>query len=78
MSALLAAHPRRNEGDEVGIDWTARFQYGPAFTGLVAAYIGEGATATVLAEVALPRPNPLAARCLRRAPGAAGCLFSVR
>ena len=30
-------------------------QYGPAFSGLDAVHTGEGATATVLAEVALPR-----------------------
>ena len=30
-------------------------QYGPAFTGLGAVHTGEGATGTVLAEVALPR-----------------------
>jgi polyketide synthase 5 len=56
MAALLAAHPRRIEGnemrqslDELGI------QYGPAFTGLAAACTAEGAVDTVLAEVALPR-----------------------
>ena len=78
-SALLAAHPRREDGAEVRKRLDQRgVQYGPAFTGLGAVHTGEGATGTVLAEVALPAPNPLATRCLRRAPGAAGCLFPVR
>jgi polyketide synthase 5 len=55
-SALLAAHPRREDGaesrkrlDQHGV------QYGPAFSGLGAVHTGEGETVTVLAEVALPR-----------------------
>jgi polyketide synthase 5 len=54
IDALVAAHPRREQGDEVrnrlsksGID------YGPAFGGLVVAHTGERTTATVLAELAL-------------------------
>ena len=54
-SALLAAHPRSEDGAEVRqrLD-QGGVQYGPAFTGLAAVHTGEGATATVLAEVALP------------------------
>jgi mycolipanoate synthase len=55
MDALLANHPTRVEGfelrkafDSVGV------QYGPAFSGLAAALIGDGDITTVLAEVALP------------------------
>ncbi len=54
IGALIAAHPRREEGDEIrnrlsesGID------YGPAFSGLAAAHTGEGTASTVLAEIAL-------------------------
>jgi polyketide synthase 5 len=55
MSALLAAHPRREDGAEVRKRLDQRgVQYGPAFTGLAAAHTGEGATGTVLVEVALP------------------------
>jgi polyketide synthase 5 len=55
MSALLAAHPGREDGAKVRerLDQSG-VQYGPAFAGLAAAHTGEGATATVLAEVALP------------------------
>ena len=57
MSALLAAHPRREDGAEVRKRMDQRgVQYGPAFTGLAAVHTGEGATGTVLAEVALPGP----------------------
>ena len=56
MSALLAAHPRGEDGAEVRQRLDQRgVQYGPAFSGLGAVHTGEGATATVLAEVALPR-----------------------
>ena len=56
MSALLAAHPRCEDGAEVRKRLDQRgVQYGPAFTGLGDVHTGEGATATVLAEVALPR-----------------------
>jgi polyketide synthase 5 len=55
MSALLAAHPRREDGAEVRKRLDQRgVQYGPAFTGLGAVHTTEGATGTVLAEVALP------------------------
>ena len=55
-SALLAAHPRREDGAEVRKRMDQRgVQYGPAFTGLAAVHTGEGTTGTVLAEVALPR-----------------------
>ena len=55
-SALLAAHPRGEDGAEVRKRMDQRgVQYGPAFTGLGAVHTGEGATGTVLAEVALPR-----------------------
>ncbi|MGH3969204.1 MAG: acyltransferase domain-containing protein, partial [Mycobacterium sp.] len=55
MSALLVAHPRREDGAEVrkGLDQRG-VQYGPAFTGLAAVHTGEGTTGTVLAEVTLP------------------------
>ncbi|BBX69276.1 sulfolipid-1 biosynthesis phthioceranic/hydroxyphthioceranic acid synthase [Mycolicibacterium psychrotolerans] len=56
ISALLAEHPSRMDGMEVRIRLDQRgVQYGPAFTGLEAAYTGEQATDTVLVEVALPR-----------------------
>jgi polyketide synthase 5 len=55
-SALLAAHPRRENGAELRKRLDQRgVQYGPAFTGLVAVRTGEGETGTVLAEVSLPR-----------------------
>jgi polyketide synthase 5 len=55
MSALLAAHPRSEDGAEVRKRMDERgVQYGPAFTGLGAVHTGEDATGTVLAEVALP------------------------
>ena len=54
-SALLAAHPRREDGAEVRQRLDQRgVQYGPAFTGLGVVHTGEEATGTVLAEVALP------------------------
>ncbi|MGH9479238.1 MAG: acyltransferase domain-containing protein, partial [Terriglobales bacterium] len=57
MSALLAAHPRGEDGAEVRQRLDQRgVQYGPAFAGLAAVYTGEKAAATVLAEVALPGP----------------------
>ena len=59
MSALLAAHPRSEDGAEVRQRLDRRgVQYGPAFSGLAAVHTGEGkarATVTVLAEVAVPR-----------------------
>jgi len=55
MVALLTAHPCRVEGDQIR-RWMAKrgIRFGPAFTGLTAAYTSEGSGATVLAEVALP------------------------
>ncbi|WP_219069036.1 sulfolipid-1 biosynthesis phthioceranic/hydroxyphthioceranic acid synthase [Candidatus Mycobacterium methanotrophicum] len=56
LAALLDAHPRRIDGDEMRRWFDERgIQYGPAFTGLAAACVGEEAVDTVLAEVALPR-----------------------
>ncbi|WP_232000688.1 sulfolipid-1 biosynthesis phthioceranic/hydroxyphthioceranic acid synthase [Mycobacterium kyorinense] len=55
-SALLAAHPRREDGAEVRKRLDERgLQYGPAFTGLTVVHSGEAGTGTVVAEVALPR-----------------------
>ena len=55
MAALLAAHPRRVDGAEMRRRLDKRgIQFGPAFSGLAAVHTGEGTTATVLAEVALP------------------------
>lgn len=56
MSALLAAHPGCDDGAEVRKRMDERgVHYGPAFAGLGAVHTGDGATGTVLAEVALPR-----------------------
>lgn len=53
MSALLAAHPQREDGADVRGRLDRRgVQYGPAFSGLLALHTG--AAATALAEVALP------------------------
>ncbi|WP_241011130.1 sulfolipid-1 biosynthesis phthioceranic/hydroxyphthioceranic acid synthase [Mycobacterium camsae] len=56
IDALLAAHPRRLEGDRLR-DWFGRrgVTFGPAFTGLLAARVAEAAVGTVLAEVDVPR-----------------------
>ncbi|OBB92750.1 type I polyketide synthase [Mycobacterium sp. 852002-30065_SCH5024008] len=55
ISALLAAHPGREDGAEVRRRLDERgVRYGQAFSGLTALHIGAGATRTVLAEVALP------------------------
>ena len=54
ISALLAAHPGREDGAEVRRRLDDRgVRYGQAFSGLVALHTGEGATRTALAEVAL-------------------------
>jgi polyketide synthase 5 len=54
VSALLAAHARCDDGDEVRRRMDQRgVQYGPAFAGLGDVHTGE--ESTVLAEVALPR-----------------------
>lgn len=56
VSALLAAHGRREDGTAVRTRLGERgVQYGPAFTGLGAVHIDETASGTVLAEIALPR-----------------------
>ncbi|OBI74479.1 type I polyketide synthase [Mycobacterium sp. E740] len=53
-TALLAAHPNREDGDAVRNRMDQRgVQYGPAFSGLGAVYAGDADT--MLAEVALPR-----------------------
>jgi polyketide synthase 5 len=55
IAALLAAHPHSEDGTEVRKRLDERgVQYGPAFTGLAAVHTGEGATGSVLVEVALP------------------------
>lgn len=55
MPTLLADHPRRVQGDELRHQFDEHgMQYGPAFTGLVAVHVADGAASTVLAEVALP------------------------
>ena len=57
ISALLAAHPRREEGTDIRKRMDKRgVQLGPAFTGLVAARTAEGTISTVLAEIGLPGP----------------------
>ncbi|BBX73765.1 type I polyketide synthase [Mycobacterium shinjukuense] len=55
IDALLTAHPRRLEGGDVRRWFDTRgVQFGPAFTGLVAAYLSEGTIDALLAEIALP------------------------
>ena len=55
VEALLATHTSRAEGAEMR-KWfaTLGIQFGPAFTGLGAAYTAEGSDDTVVAEVGLP------------------------
>jgi polyketide synthase 5 len=54
MSALLAQHPTRLDGDALRERFDARgIQYGPAFTGLAAAHIAD-AVRTVVTEITLP------------------------
>lgn len=56
LSALLAAHPRRQDGAELRTRLGQHgVQFGPAFTGLAVMCTGEEATGTMLSEVALPR-----------------------
>jgi polyketide synthase 5 len=56
ISALLAAHPSREDGVEIRNRMHQQgMQYGPAFSGLAGVHTGDGQTGTVLAEVALPR-----------------------
>ncbi len=55
IDALLPAHPCRLDGDQLRDWFDARgVQFGPAFTGLLAAYMSEGTIDAVLAEIALP------------------------
>ena len=55
VEALLAAHPSQIEGADLRDMMDGRgIQFGPAFGGLVAAYIAEEANTTVLAEIGLP------------------------
>lgn len=55
IQALRSAHPHRIDGDKLREWFDARgVGFGPAFTGLAAAYISEGTIDAVLAEVALP------------------------
>jgi polyketide synthase 3/4 len=55
IEALVAAHPSRSDGDDLRAAFDAvGIQYGPAFSGLLAAYTGEGEVTSVFAEVALP------------------------
>jgi polyketide synthase 5 len=56
IPVLLAAHPARQDGDDVRRRMDQRgVQYGSAFAGLGAVHTGEDTADTVLAEVALPR-----------------------
>jgi acyl transferase domain-containing protein/acyl carrier protein len=55
MTALRATHLSDVDLEEIRKRCAEHdVQYGPAFSGLVAAYIADGAVSTVLAEVALP------------------------
>jgi polyketide synthase 5 len=54
LAPLMAAHPRRADGEEVRADLARRgAQCGPAFGGLAAAHVNDAA-GTVLAEITLP------------------------
>lgn len=56
-AVLLAAHPSRVTGNQVRDWFDGRGVYfGPAFTGLLAARVAEGAISTVLGEIRPPRP----------------------
>ncbi|MGO9151588.1 sulfolipid-1 biosynthesis phthioceranic/hydroxyphthioceranic acid synthase [Mycobacterium sp.] len=55
IAALLSAHSRRADGNELRAWFAERgVRFGPAFTGLTAAHVPEGPVSTVLAEVGLP------------------------
>ena len=55
VAALLSAHSRRVDGDELRAWFAERgVRFGPAFTGLAAAHVPEGPVSTVLTEVGLP------------------------
>ncbi|WP_369816174.1 sulfolipid-1 biosynthesis phthioceranic/hydroxyphthioceranic acid synthase [Mycobacterium sp. 852014-52144_SCH5372336] len=56
LAALLSAHPCRRDGAEIRESLEHKgIEYGPAFTGLIAAYTGAADSKTLLAEVMLPR-----------------------
>ncbi|BBY92740.1 phthioceranic/hydroxyphthioceranic acid synthase [Mycobacterium gallinarum] len=56
IAALIAAHPRSVDGDDVRQRMDQRgVQYGPAFSGVAVVHTGEEGSATVVVEVALPR-----------------------
>lgn len=56
VSALLAAHPSRTEGDELRQLFNSRgVALGPAFAGLIAAHTA-GDASTLVTEIALPGP----------------------
>ncbi len=55
MAALLSAHSRRVDGNELRAWFGERgVQFGPAFTGLAAAHVSEGTVGAVVAEIGLP------------------------
>ncbi|MUL63444.1 polyketide synthase [Mycobacterium sp. CBMA 234] len=55
ISALLAAHPRVEDGTQIRNDLSERgIAYGPAFSGMTTVRTGDEEVGTVLAEVALP------------------------
>ncbi|KAA1250588.1 type I polyketide synthase [Mycobacterium simiae] len=55
IGALLRAHSHRIDGDKLREWFEARgVGFGPAFTGLAAAYISKGTIDAVLAEISLP------------------------
>ncbi len=55
LDALRATHLSDVDLDDIAKQCAEHdVQYGPAFSGLVAAYVADGAVSTVLAEVALP------------------------
>ncbi len=55
LAALRAAHPSRVDGTQLRQRFDERgVQFGPAFTGLAAAYSATGNSRTLLAEVKLP------------------------
>ena len=59
MDTLLSAYPRRHDGNELRAWFDERgIQFGPAFTGLAAAFTAEGTISAVLAEVGAAQRNP--------------------
>nr|WP_081287316.1 type I polyketide synthase [Mycobacterium asiaticum] len=56
LDLLLAAHPRRLDGETLREWFDERgIQFGAAFAGLAAAFVADRAVSTVLAEIAPPR-----------------------